>query len=287
VAVALGEEGDIDERKKAKGKRQKGQGRWAKAAASREARVAASITLGLRAAWRETLLILALDTTTRGGSVAILRDGDIAACVTGDPAITHGERLPGDFARVLGLAGAHLADLDLLAVAAGPGSFTGLRVGIAAVQGLAFARGLRVAPISALDALARATAEAGSSGALIAPWIDAQRGEVFAALYEADGRTVLAAPSSLPPLATLRAWDERRDDRPLVCSGDGAVRYARIIEETLSHRAEIRQPVPPLAPTIARMAARDPDRAVLPHAVVPLYVRRPDAELARDRRRMS
>src|SRR4029453_5584181 len=93
--------------------------------------------------------------------------------------------------------------LDRLAVAVGPGSFTGLRVGIATIQGLALARALPVTPVSTFDALgwqARGEADA------IAPWVDAHRGEVFATLLAADGRTVLVPATALAPLATLDAW---------------------------------------------------------------------------------
>ena len=99
--------------------------------------------------------ILALDTTTREGSIAVARDRTLLYECAGDAARTHGERLPSDIMRALESAGIGLADLDLLAVAAGPGSFTGLRVGISAVQGLAMARSLRVVPVPTLEALAR------------------------------------------------------------------------------------------------------------------------------------
>ena len=87
------------------------------------------------------MLVLALDTTTRRGSVALAREGFILAVDTGDAAIAHGARLPGDLSRVLDAHGLRVADVDLFAVAAGPGSFTGLRIGIATMQGLALGNG--------------------------------------------------------------------------------------------------------------------------------------------------
>ena len=83
------------------------------------------------------MLILALDTTTRGGSAAVLRDDSVLAVLDGDAARTHGERLPGELAEVLRMAGVALQDIELLAVARGPGAFTGLRIGLAAMQALA------------------------------------------------------------------------------------------------------------------------------------------------------
>src|SRR5262245_4087755 len=99
------------------------------------------------------MLVLALDTTTRQGSIALVRDGVVVDEFCGDGAVTHGERLPGDLARVVESNGLQIGDIDLFAVAAGPGSFTGLRIGIAAMQGLALANDRPLAGVSALDAV--------------------------------------------------------------------------------------------------------------------------------------
>jgi tRNA threonylcarbamoyladenosine biosynthesis protein TsaB len=227
------------------------------------------------------MLILALDTTTKSGSVALVRDGDVVYETAGDPNVTHGARLPGEFARALEAAHARISDIDLLAVAAGPGSFTGLRVGIASIQGLAMAHALRVVPVSTLDALAQ-IASRDAEDTLLAPWMDAQRQQVFAALYAPDGRTVLEPPTSALPHETLRAWSASIAGKDVRFIGDGAVRYAAAIDESLGRRARVRTDVPLLAGQIGLMAARDPEAAVLPHAVVPIYIRRPDAEVARD-----
>jgi tRNA threonylcarbamoyladenosine biosynthesis protein TsaB len=227
------------------------------------------------------VLVLALDTTTRSGSAAVVRDGAVLAELIGDGARTHGERLPADLMAALERARVGLDAIDLLAVAAGPGSFTGLRVGIAAMQGLAIALDLRIVPVSALDALAAAAADEPRTD-LIAAWMDAQRGEVFASLYDATGTRVIEPASSLAPVATLEAWG-LREAGIIRFIGDGATRYEGVIRGRLEASAEIRS-TPPLAGVIGRIAATFPERAVLPHAVVPIYVRRSDAELARARR---
>jgi tRNA threonylcarbamoyladenosine biosynthesis protein TsaB len=226
--------------------------------------------------------VLSLDTTTRDGSVAVVVNDQILHELRGDPARTHGERLPGDLIRALDLAGLTVDRVDLLAVAAGPGSFTGLRVGIAAMQGLATATGRRIVPVSALDALARAAAVPGTP---VAAWMDAQRGQVFAALY--DGRRdIVAAPTSLAPAETLTSWSTLLAAAgPVTFVGDGAVRYEATIRAALGLKAMIRQDVPLLAGAVGLIASEHPERAVLPHAVVPIYIRRPDAELARLRQR--
>ena len=226
------------------------------------------------------MIILSLDTTTRAGSAAVLRGDEVLAQLVGDPASPHGQRLPGDLDRVLDLAGVALRDVELFAVAAGPGSFTGLRVGIATMQGLAMASGTRVAPISTLDALARAGANATR---LVGAWMDAQRGEVYAALYEPDGETVRLEAVAARPQVVLDAWAGALASREAIFIGDGAMRYAALVGQALDPRATVMAP-PALAGPIGQIAARDPSRAVLPHAVVPIYVRKSDAELARDRR---
>src|SRR3954453_22694664 len=96
--------------------------------------------------------ILALDTTTQAGSVALVEDGGVVLERAGDPTHPHAERLPRDILDLLAAAGCRTAEVDLFAVASGPGSFTGLRIGIATVQGLAFVHRRRIAAISALEA---------------------------------------------------------------------------------------------------------------------------------------
>lgn len=232
---------------------------------------------------RSLMLILALDSSSAAGSAALARDGALLIEREGDGSRTHGERLPRELMTILEAADASLHDVDRFAVATGPGSFTGLRVGIATIQGLALARRLLVAPVSTFEALAFC---AGAGAGPIAVWIDAHRGEVFASLYAADARTQILPPTSLPPDATLDAWaSDLSGDAAVRFIGDGAVKYAGVVDARLGERAILVGAVPPLAGAIAAIAASDPARAVAPHAVAPLYVRRSDAELARDRRR--
>jgi tRNA threonylcarbamoyladenosine biosynthesis protein TsaB len=157
-------------------------------------------------------------------------------------------------------------------------------VGIASMQGVAFARALTIVPVSTLEALAREAGRARTAEMLIAPWVDAQRGEVFAALYAPDARTLLAPPTSAPPADTLLSWRTLLESHPVVFAGDGALRYRESIRTIVGELAQVLDPIRSLAPAIGRIAASEPERAVLPHAVVPIYVRRSDAELARDRK---
>src|SRR5262245_32388526 len=102
--------------------------------------------------------VLALDTTTRAGSVAIVEDGRVVDERSGDPSRAHAERLPRELLDVLATHHVGLGDIDVFAVAAGPGSFTGMRIGIATMQGLALTLGRPIVAVSALDALAHVAA---------------------------------------------------------------------------------------------------------------------------------
>ena len=226
--------------------------------------------------------VLALDTTTRAGSVAVLDDGRVVAACQGDGTRTHAERLPGEIMQVLADASLTTADIDLFAVAAGPGSFTGLRIGIAAIQGVASVHRRPVAPISVLRALAEAAADERPAGVRVGAWMDGRRHEVFTALYDivepaSSGHAAVLQEVEDPrvglPAATLARWVEL--GAPAIICGDGAVLYANQV----SAYAQV-MPPPPLAAAIGRLARISPSGP--PAAVQPLYVRRTDVELARD-----
>ena len=131
------------------------------------------------------VIILAIDTTTRGGSVAVTGDDEQLSLVVGDESRTHGERVPGEIAQALQDAGLARSAIDLIAVAAGPGAFTGLRIGLATAQGLALTLERPVVGVSALDALASTVGDnrGQADDEFVGAWMDAQRGDVFAALY--------------------------------------------------------------------------------------------------------
>jgi tRNA threonylcarbamoyladenosine biosynthesis protein TsaB len=226
------------------------------------------------------VLILSLDTSTRAGSAAVLRDDAVLAVAGGDPTRTHAERLPAELDAVLRAAGVSLRDIELLAVARGPGGFTGLRIGLAAMQGIAMVTGRPVVGVSALEALAVAAfATLQVDHARIGAWVDASRGEVFAAAYEAAG-----APGGVPTLTTLceaevdapaavRSRWQALMPSPWTFTGDGAARYP----EALVGVPVV--PPPSIAPAVAHLARRQiGHHRHAPHDLQPLYVRRPDVE---------
>jgi tRNA threonylcarbamoyladenosine biosynthesis protein TsaB len=228
------------------------------------------------------MLILALDTTTKASSCAVARDGIVIREAIGDDTRSPSARLPGDLMALLADANLTLPAIDACAVATGPGSFTGLRVGIATMQGLAFALGKPLAGVSGFDALAHAVrlapdAAAAAEGERIATWVDAWRGEVYAALY--DGAR------QVEPPVVARPDDLLRDlaGRPTRFVGDGAASFRDLIAARMGAAARFAAVLtPPLAGAIAQLAAAHGEWAP-PDAIRPLYVRRTDAELARDR----
>lgn len=277
------------------------------------------------------MIVLALDTTTRAGSLALNRAGRLLEVFVGDASRTHATRLPGDLIDCLARHGLSLADVELFAVAAGPGSFTGLRIGIATIQGLAFANRRHVVAVSALDALAYFAHQAAASGPqslTIGACMDAQRHEVYAQLYRsrprssvlpgtgtadegstlgalpgvegAKGLEVLHPATVGEPDTVFASWRPLLDGVEagghgraagagrLVLAGDGALAYRALAEASVPG-VTILDPVSPLAPAIAAIAERRAalGQAVAPHAIRPVYVRRPDAELARDRRELA
>jgi tRNA threonylcarbamoyladenosine biosynthesis protein TsaB len=234
------------------------------------------------------MLILGLDTTTRAGSVALL-DGDrLIAERAGEPSRTHIERLPHDVLALLAANGRTIGDVELFAVASGPGSFTGLRIGIATVQGFALATGRRVAGVSALEALAAIAGADLPAHARVGAWMDAYRHEVYSALYQVDATTKemreIDGAAAGDPHATLARWAQL-GPAPVAIVGEGAGVYRDVVSGAGIRAID----APPLAGAIARLAARRAANggAGHPAAIQPLYVRRPDAEVERERRSAS
>ena len=214
------------------------------------------------------MLILALDTTTAAGSVALASDRRVVEVAALDPTQPVATRLPSDLVALLERQHTALKTVDVFAVAIGPGSFTGLRIGIATMQGLALAERKPLIGVSAFEALASFV-----DAPHVATWIDAWRGEVYAAEY--DNRRQILEPMVAPPSVVLDAMQHL----DAVFIGDAAVKN----RDQLAHVVE---PTPLLAGAIATLAFERAQQGELPppHAIRPLYVRRPDAELARDRR---
>jgi tRNA threonylcarbamoyladenosine biosynthesis protein TsaB len=216
-------------------------------------------------------VILGLDTATPATAVAVLPDDGEPVELRHEPAA--GER-PGHASQLLALArraldaaGAGFADVDRIGVGVGPGTFTGLRIGVATARALAQSTGAELAPVSTLAALAEA---AGGDRPVLAV-LDARRGEAFAAAYHAGERLVApvaVAPDDLAVLAdpALAPW---------LAVGDGAIRFRDRLEPVAEVPADPSALHRVSALAVCRLAgaARTVDR----DALLPDYVRAPDA----------
>jgi tRNA threonylcarbamoyladenosine biosynthesis protein TsaB len=227
------------------------------------------------------LAVVGFDTATDDTAVAatrgeaVLYEALLGPSEKGGP--LHATALLGEVERAVAAAGGWAA-VERIGVGLGPGSFTGLRVGIATARGLGLSRGLPVFGVCTLDALGRGLGEAAGERDSLAV-ADARRGEVFAALY-APGGERLWDPLVSPPeqLAERIAGLSR----PALCGGSGAVRF----RQQLSRRgAEIPDDADPVHGVAARhvcaLAAAAGEGAPGPGA--PIYLRAPDAERWRER----
>ena len=163
--------------------------------------------------------ILALETSAKAVSAAVSEDGRILASGYQDTGLTHSRTLMPIVEHILKNTGLTAADMDAIAVAAGPGSFTGIRIGVAAAKGLAFAADKPAVGVSTLAAMARNVA---FCDGLVVCAMDARRQQVYNALFQAkDGQLTRLTPDRAIALEEL-AEELRSDPRPKTVVGDGA-----------------------------------------------------------------
>lgn len=213
-------------------------------------------------------LILALDTTHEFGSLALCRDGELLEEVTMHAPTGFAHVLYRHLGELLERHEVKVKDVDCFAAASGPGSFTGVRIGLACIKGLAEAEGKPAVAVSNLQALA-----AFGTAPLRAVVLDARRGEVYGAVYNRAGALVL--PESVGPLQT---WLERIPDGELdFVTGDLEVPLAATRFATV----RVVQAPRAIAAAVARLAleAYRTGQAADPAALDANYVRRSDAEL--------
>jgi tRNA threonylcarbamoyl adenosine modification protein YeaZ len=228
------------------------------------------------------MVILAMETVTPQGSWAAWRDG-VCRSGTGDSRLPHAGRLPASWQNALAAVDATLDDVSRLVVVAGPGSFTGVRIGIASAQGLALTRGWSVTPVPTLDAMAECwrAAHRGDPPRTVLACLDGSRGEVFVREFRFDGEALQPIGDAMVAAPADVRWTPNSGGVSMI--GNGAVRYA---DQWSEESDDIHDVPEPIAAGAARLAAADGWPAVAPHALRPLYVRRPDVELARERGRV-
>jgi tRNA threonylcarbamoyladenosine biosynthesis protein TsaB len=220
--------------------------------------------------------VLAVDTTGAHGSVGIVENGELIGLLgTRETSPRHAESLLPTIDHLLGLLSLRLEHVDGFAVAVGPGSFTGLRIGIAAVEGLAFATGKPAGGVSALEATAYRFRHVEG---LVVPLIEAYRGEVYGAAYRARKGTLHLEVE--PSCVTAQAFLASLPEPPLLVAGSAILRHREEIE-ALAGAALLADASFFLAEEIARLGAAriaKGDAAAL-GSLAPLYVRRAEAEI--------
>ncbi|HEU4507856.1 MAG TPA: tRNA (adenosine(37)-N6)-threonylcarbamoyltransferase complex dimerization subunit type 1 TsaB [Pyrinomonadaceae bacterium] len=217
-------------------------------------------------------LILSVETATLAGSVALARGEQVLAASSRDAGISHSNRLLNDIDVLLNGAHVALSEIDLFAVATGPGSFTGLRIGIATVKALAETLGRPCTGVPTLEAIALAAGESERSVALL----PAGRGEVFAQLFSVtqDGLvTALDNATHISPQKLLEKYGSLDD---VVWCGEGAIAHSSLLTN-----GRVAEPVQNLATHVASLALKRFREGQLqaPDALQAVYVRPSDAEL--------
>ena len=229
--------------------------------------------------------VLAIDTSGPVAGCALLREGRIAHLAVMNHGLTHSETIMPAVDAALQAAGLSCRDVDVFAAVAGPGSFTGVRIGVCAAKGLAHAAGKPCARVHALEALAMNFY--GFDG-LCCPILDARRGQVYCAAFDMSrGMPQRALEDAAQPLQEYLA--RLPGDRRLVFVGDGVPVHAEAVKQALGERALI-------APENLRdlradaaclLAAARPDTWAPAAQLRPIYLRAPQAERERKKRAES
>ncbi len=224
--------------------------------------------------------LLALETATSAQSVALVEDERLLAKQSYEAQGNRGGLLLPTVDQVLQKAGLAARDLDAVAVSVGPGSFTGLRVGLATAKGLALGSGARLAGVSTLETLAEGYA---LTDGTICALLDAYRGEVYMALFRRKGNTFerLGPDTVLAPEAVAAALTAV--EGPVHLIGNGAARYRERLQAALGDRVRLTDEglcAVPLASVVARLGLRQLVGGPTPDAEVALlYLRRAEAEV--------
>lgn len=224
-------------------------------------------------------VILALETATMCGSVALVAENRCLAEFSLQTGVTHSRRLLAGIDWLLQETGIGRDTIDAVAVSLGPGSFTGLRIGLASAQGLTLALGIRLIGVGTLDGLAAQVA--GAETSLVCPVLDARKKEVYCGLYRKSPEGVAQLRQDymvLRPEDLCNAITE-----PVLLLGDGAAAYAGLFRERLAGLASILPAALyfPRAASIGMLALAKWQRKEFldPAGVEPIYVRPSEAEL--------
>lgn len=222
--------------------------------------------------------ILAIETATVAGSIAIVDDSaGLIGEVRMDVKVVHAERLMPSIEWLLKASGIQINDIDAYAVSIGPGSFTGLRIGLSTAKGFSYATGKPVVPVPTLDAFARTLP---FCSYIICPMLDARKNQVYAAFYKWNNGVCnkIMSETAISPAELLNKLSE-----PAVFMGDGVKIYGKLISDTLQDKAVFAPAsrMSPSASTVGEIALENLKQGIVtdPVSLVPLYIRRSEAEV--------
>lgn len=221
--------------------------------------------------------ILALDTATSSCSAALWKNGGVRSHRLRAMAHGQSEALMGMVQDVLAEAACGFAELDLLAVTTGPGSFTGLRVGLAAARGLALARNLPCLGVTTLETVAHQVSENERAGKTLLVLLESKRDDIYAQTFSA-GLEPLSAPEAVNPNDLVRLVSAA----PTLIVGDAAERGASALAQAGVKATISNAPGVPDAATAAMIAAMRWRPGDKPPPPVPLYLRPPDAVIPKN-----
>jgi tRNA threonylcarbamoyladenosine biosynthesis protein TsaB len=227
--------------------------------------------------------LLAIDTSTKVAGAALMEDGRLVCETNLACGLTHSERLMALVDGCLRLAGWNPGDIDIVAAVSGPGSFTGVRIGVATAKGIAEALGKPVVPVNTLEALAASFVGFGS---VVAPLLDARREQVYCAIYDGGLRELL--PPCAMRLDELLRHPAVAGAQAVMFAGDGAAAFRETITRELGQRAVFA----PLHLMLQRAGASawlawrkaEGGQAMDAADLVPFYLRKSQAEQMKEAR---
>lgn len=246
------------------------------------------------------MIILAVETSTLLGGLAILDDATgLLAEIRLNVKSTHSERLMTETDHILKQTGLEVSDIDVFAISIGPGSFTGLRIGLSTVKGFSFATGKHIVSVPTLEALAWHFTYAGYP---VCTMFDARKKEVYAALFrwEKDGfvrlmdevsvrvdlflEKIIAGNPTSPHFN--KGTNAGFPDEKIIFTGEGSLLYKKDIISVMGERAIFASPEK-MIPSPANVAFLGMKKALKgdfsePLSLVPVYIRRSEAEIKRD-----
>ncbi|MBQ3078538.1 MAG: tRNA (adenosine(37)-N6)-threonylcarbamoyltransferase complex dimerization subunit type 1 TsaB [Clostridia bacterium] len=226
------------------------------------------------------MTILSIDTSGPACSAAVSKDGRLLEEVVMNSALTHSETLMPAVERVIESAGLDISDIDIFAAVAGPGSFTGVRIGVCAARAMAHAQNKKCVSVNALHALA---AGAYQAKGIICPILDARRQQVYSAAYRYEEGALVRVrqDDALPLVDFIRSLPE---NETLYFTGDGVAVHEEAIKNLIGNRAVFA----PLHARVLRASsacyiASLPEAELIdPERLLPIYLRLPQAERERN-----